>query len=143
MFDKRYLKPDFIWQRLRKGPRVKWKNLTDEQRAFVEKRCVELNLTIHQRKEGTGIRREFRGPATTGTIEHVVDFGWKSEPQTAEWLIDMIDRQIFDDVLSSNPGLVIAAIVRDLDALQEAVEFTEHSKIYEALYTGRPKSELN
>lgn len=143
MFDKRYLKLSFLWERLRKGPRMTWKRLSEEDRKWITNRAQELNLQMTQTKEGTRFSRTMNGRAMSGHVEYVVDFGWKSEPSTPRMLIDAIDKQIFDDVMRQNPTLLLAVMARDAETLQQEIGFTELSYIYTALNTGRPKSELN
>lgn len=143
MFDKRYLKLDFIWQRLRKGPRMTWNRLSQEDRDWITNRARELNLQMSQTKQGTRFMRTLDGQGVEGHVEYVVDFGWKKEPDTPRLLIDAIDKQIFDDTMKQNPALLLALMARDSDTLQQEIGFTEFSHIYTSLNTGRPKTELN
>lgn len=143
MFDKRYLKISFLWERLRKGPRMTWKRLSQEDRDWITNRAKELNLQMDQVKQGTRFVRILQGRVMSGRVEYTVDFGWKKEADTPRMMIDAIDKQIFDDAMKQNPTLLLALMARDVETLQSEIGFTEFSNIYMSLNTGRPKSELN
>jgi bisphosphoglycerate-independent phosphoglycerate mutase (AlkP superfamily) len=76
-------------------------------------------------------------------VEYIVDFGWKSEPDTARLLIEAIDKQIFDDAMQKNPAMLLPLLARDVETLQQEIGFTELSHVYNSLAMGRPKEELH
>lgn len=143
MIDKRYLKPSFVRDRILKGPRVAWKNLSKDDQEWITKRAKELNLDMEQTPTGTKFSRTLKGRTITGYVEYIVDFGWKSEPDTARLLIEAIDKQIFDDAMQKNPAMLLPLLARDVETLQQEIGFTELSHVYNSLAMGRPKEELH
>ena len=68
MFDKRYLKLDFLWERICKGPRVTWKRLSEEDRKWITNRARELNLQMDQTRQGTRFMRTLDGRGVKGHV---------------------------------------------------------------------------